>query len=282
MAAASDLAAIQRRETAKGSTSYGAGVSNNTSHSGAPLNRYLRFLFLLFLPPALSSCAASGAYSTNAGTDMVRLGPASFSMGSDENEIDRLMTRYPNLPRDVFASESPRHVVQLPAYTIDRYEVTNEQYREFLRANPSSLPAALPAPKSNGSYLKGWTASTYPAGEGHRPVTYITWYSANAYFAWRGGRLPTEAEWEYAASGGLDRPEFPWGDSPPTATSANWSGASIDHPTESENFCQTATDSTTWPATSGSTPPIGGRTIRRNRNPMRATQFGAEATVPAS
>ncbi|HEV7594330.1 MAG TPA: hypothetical protein VGO33_04975, partial [Gemmatimonadaceae bacterium] len=69
------------------------------------------------------------ACTPNVGTPVpasatVRLGPASFSMGTDEAEIDTLMTRYPDLPRDVFASEAPRHTVQLGAYKIDRYEVT--------------------------------------------------------------------------------------------------------------------------------------------------------------
>ena len=193
---------------------------------------------------ALATCSAAVTFAAcvpNAGTpppssQVALLGAASFSMGTDESEITQLMTRYPDLPRDVFASEIPRHRVQLHAYGIHRYEVTNEQYREFLLANPSWQPTAVPVPKSNGSYLKGWTGLSFPAGEARRPVTYITWYSATAYCQWRGGRLPTEAEWEYAASGGLERPEFPWGDTPPTSTSANWSGASIKRPTDVGQF----------------------------------------------
>ena len=169
-------------------------------------------------------------------SDMVRLGPATFSTGTDESEIVPLMTRYTDLPRDMFESELPRRAVQLGAYSIDRYEVTNAQYREFLLANPSWLSNASPAPKSNGSYLKDWSGSTYPAGESRHPVTYITWYSADAYCRWRGGRLPTEAEWEYAASGGLERPEFPWGDAPPKANSGNWGEAGIKHPTDVGRF----------------------------------------------
>jgi formylglycine-generating enzyme len=161
---------------------------------------------------------------------MVRLGPATFSMGTDESELPQLMARYPGMPRDMFESELPRRVVRLSAFRIDRYEVTNAQYREFLLANPSWLPTATPPPESNGSYLKDWSGATYPSGEARRPVTYITWYAAEAYCWWRGGRLPTEAEWEYAASGGLDRPEFPWGNDAPTATSANWSDSGINRP----------------------------------------------------
>ena len=158
-----------------------------------------------------------------ADSEIARLGPASFMMGTDPSEIDQLMKRYPGLPRDVFAAETPQHQVKLGAFYIDRHEVTNEEYREFLVSNPSWKPTASPPPESNGSYLQDWSMSNYPTGEEDRPVAYITWYSADAYCKWRGGRLPTEAEWEFAASGGLDRPEYPWGNLPPTPTSGNWS-----------------------------------------------------------
>jgi formylglycine-generating enzyme required for sulfatase activity len=177
--------------------------------------------------------AAACAYVvTPAPPRMVRIDAATFAMGSSYDDVTRLMARYPTLPRDVFTSEAPQRVVDLQAYSIDPYEVTNVEFQEFLRANPSWRADATPAPRSNGDYLKGWSGLQYPSGEGKRPVTYVTWYAADAYCRWRGDRLPTEAEWEYAARGGLKDPEFPWGDAQPTAKSANWIGSNIGHPTD--------------------------------------------------
>jgi formylglycine-generating enzyme required for sulfatase activity len=68
---------------------------------------------------------------------MVRLGPASFWMSTDESEIPKLMLRYPDLPADVFLPEAPRHFVRLNSYSLDRYEVTKAQFRDFLVADRS-------------------------------------------------------------------------------------------------------------------------------------------------
>ncbi len=94
--------------------------------------------------------------------------------------------------------------VELEGYFIDRTEVTNRQYREFLDATGYE-------PRWSQNFLKHWSGGAYPRSEADHPVVYVDFHDAKAYCAWRGGDLPTEEQWQYAAQG-TDGRLFPWGD----------------------------------------------------------------------
>jgi len=141
----------------------------------------------------------------------------------------------------------PEHRVTLKPFRIDRTEVTNAQFAEFLNALPAKpLGTALGgklapdniAPADRPLFLEfssrpspytiidlddedariGVRGGRFVPNPGHddHPVTETTWAGAAAYCRWRGARLPTEVEWEAAARGPNARP-FPWGDAMPTA-----------------------------------------------------------------
>lgn len=113
--------------------------------------------------------------------EMIRIPAGSFVMGSNER----------------LADESPEYIETLKAYRIDRYEVTNLQYKAFIDATGHRSP----------SHFRN---RTYPEGKVDHPVTFVSWYDARDYCSWAGKRLPTEEEWEKAARG-TDGRTYPWG-----------------------------------------------------------------------
>jgi sulfatase modifying factor 1 len=154
------------------------------------------------------------------GAKMVLIPAGEFLMGTDPLEIPELVKLAKQYSPDVKASwfedETPRHKVSVDAFYMDAYEVTNAQYKKFVQATGYKEPEGYRlTPKTLKSGFKPWADPDY--NKDNQPVVCVSWMDAKAYAEWAGKRLPTEAEWEYAARGGLAVKRYVWGDdwSPP-------------------------------------------------------------------
>ncbi len=96
------------------------------------------------------------------------------------------------------------HRMHIDAFFMDKYPVTNAQYKKFLDATHYH-------PADDLNFLRDWKNENYPDGWANKPVTWVSLEDARAYAAWAGKRLPHEWEWQYAAQGGDENRIYPWG-----------------------------------------------------------------------
>ncbi len=164
--------------------------------------KYFGIATLILIVAMMSGCGSGHHGITDTGGDTnptvgsSSLVPAGeFSMGSSMGLFD--------------TAESPLHTVELDSFYIQVYEVTNEQYADFLSDPSIDGVAHYYALMDIDQYGEAYQPAL---GLNKYPVRYVTWDDAVAYAEWIGGWLPTEAQWEKASRGPNDTRIFPWGD----------------------------------------------------------------------
>jgi formylglycine-generating enzyme required for sulfatase activity/tRNA A-37 threonylcarbamoyl transferase component Bud32 len=187
---------------------------------------------------------------------MVRLPGGRFQMGSTPEELEAWCASEPRgcTPDDRkrLERELPAHEVTLPSFQLDTHEVTQAQFVEFLSRVARSLEVREDKDDRRPRFVQDLSsklliADLYPrasgieptaegrfrvrAGMENKPVVQVTWDGASRYCQFLGKRLPTEAEWEFAARG-VERRSFPWGQTPPRCEGIVFGrtrGAGCDH-----------------------------------------------------
>ena len=124
-----------------------------------------------------------------------------FEMGSDA--------------ADANDDERPVHTVYVDAFYIDKHEVTVGEYQEFVQKTGHRAP--------------DWDKVSRYSPTDQDPIVFVSWRDAMTYAKWVGKRLPTEAEWEKAARGGVPGQSYPWGNTAPDGTQCNFADKNIAH-----------------------------------------------------
>ena len=187
--------------------------------SAKPLSSYSHEW--IFLPQQIVPIAATKPASQTP-TGMIKIPEAEFLYrvggieieGSNDIGVD---VQYP-------WEDSPRrfheHLVHINSFYIDKYPVTNAEFKKF-------LDATRYRPKDDLNFLRDWTNGTYPTGWENRPVTWVSQEDARAYASWAGKRLPHEWEWQYAAQSNDGR-LYPWGNA--------WNDQAVPRPDKSHSM----------------------------------------------
>lgn len=174
-----------------------------------------------FLPQQVVPIAKT-AVASNAPDGMVKIPGGNFAFRVNGIEIEGFNdvgvdVQYP-------WEDSPRrhhvHSMQIDPFWIDKYPVTNAEFKKFLDATHYH-------PKDDLNFLRDWKNGTYPTAWENKPVTWVSLDDARTYSAWAGKRLPHEWEWQYAAQGN-DQRLYPWGNS--------WDEAAVPLPDKSRSL----------------------------------------------
>lgn len=181
-------------------------------------------------PPPVATATAPRAPAPigSDGAEIVLVPAGTFLMGTTEEDVTALLRQYRGLGRAPLRDEFPRHQVFVEAFYIDKYEVTNARFQQFVDATGYRSEAERAGGgkiRAQGNGKEKWESVSdaswrSPKGRGStivgletHPVVQVTWKDAQAYCQWTGKRLPTEAEWEKAARG-TDGRVYPWGNAP--------------------------------------------------------------------
>ena len=209
---------------------------------------------------ALAAAVPAGMVRVPAGDYTFRVNGIEIE-GMDDEGVD---VQYPWEPS---ARRYHEHRLHIDGFYIDKYPVTNADFKKFLDATHYS-------PSDAHNFLKDWVNGTYPENWANKPVTWVSLEDARAYARWAGKRLPHEWEWQYAAQGSDGR-RYPWGNTENPSAPPTQAAEAVTAVTGTTPAVVVETGATPWPDRGRDAQPPTGVDV----NPAGASPFGVEDLV---